>query len=299
MEHFEIAIIGGSSAGLAAGQTCGRMVRNTVIFDTQEPRNKPAPHAHNIFTRDGMSPLEILAIAREELKKYTTVQIRQDKVVKATKQEADFLLETASGKQVTARAVILATGVRDILPPIEGAKELWGTSIVHCPYCHGYELKDTAVALIAGGDIAYEMAPMIYHLNKDLTILTNGGLPVPKDLSHKGIKVIDTPIAKIAAEGEGVAITFTNGKVLHKAAAYLRVKEMAFNNELAKQLGCELAEDGSVKVDDFKQSTIPNVWIAGDLAFPSMSQVIAAAAGGHLAAAMCTKQLNKEDFERK
>lgn len=298
MEHYEIAIIGGSAAGLAAAQTCGRSARNTIVFDTQEPRNKPAAHAHNLFTRDGVPPAELLAIGREELKTYPSVVISHDKVINAFKEGASFLLETASGKKISARAIILAMGVKDILPPIEGAQELWGTRIVHCPYCHGWELKDTAVALIGDGEMAYEMAPMIYHLNKDLTILTNGGAPVPVDLGHKGITIINTPITKIAAAGEGIAITFTDGLVLNKAAAYLRVKELAFNNALAIQLGCALTEVGSVIVDEFKQTTIPNVWAAGDLAHPGMHQVSIAAAGGHLAAAMCTRQLNKEDFER-
>lgn len=298
MEHYEIAIIGGSSAGLAAAQTCGRLARNTVVFDTQEPRNKPTAHAHNFFTRDGIPPAELLAIGREELKTYPSVVIRQDKVVRAAKEGTSFLLETASGKQVTARAIILATGVKDILPPIAGAWELWGTRVVHCPYCHGWEIRDKPVAMIAEGDIAYEMAINIYHLNNDLTILTNGGVPLPQDLSHKGIIVIDTPIAKIAAAGEGIDINFTDGTTIHKTAAYLRVKEVAFNNTLAVQLGCELTEAGSVKVDELKQTTIPNVWAAGDIAHPFMHQVSLAASGGHLAAAMCTKQLNKEDFER-
>jgi thioredoxin reductase len=298
MEHYEIAIIGGSSAGLAAAQTCGRSARNTIVFDTQEPRNKPAAHAHNLFTRDGIPPSALLAIGREELKTYPSVVLRNDKVINVSRQEGAFLLETASAKQISARAIILATGVKDILPPIAGAQELWGSRIVHCPYCHGWEIKDTPVALIAEGDFAYEMAPLIYHLNKDLTILTNGGTPLPVDLSHKGITIINTPIAKIAAAGEGIAITFTDGVVINKTAAYLRVKELAFNNALAIQLGCELTEAGSVKVDEFKQTSIPNVWAAGDLAHPGMHQVSIAAAGGHLAAAMCTKQLNKEDFER-
>jgi thioredoxin reductase len=296
MEHYEIAIIGGSSAGLAAAQTCGRVARNTIVFDTREPRNKPAAHAHNFFTRDGIPPAELLAIGREELKTYPSVVISNDKVIHASKEGTSFLLETAYGKQVRVRGVILATGVKDVLPPIEGVQELWGTHIVHCPYCHGWELKNTPIALIAEGEIAAEMAPMIYHLNKDLTILTNGGASI--DLSHKGIQTINTPISKIVAANEGINITFADGSSIHKAGAYLKVKELIFNNTLAIQLGCALTEAGSVVVDEFKQTTIPNVWAAGDLAHPGMHQVSVAAAGGHLAAAMCTRQFNKEDFER-
>lgn len=298
MEHYEIAIIGGSSAGLAAAQTCGRLARKTIVFDTGENRNKPTAHAHNFFTRDGIAPSELLAIGREELKTYPSVIISHHKIINASKQGADFLLETAEGKQFSAHNVILATGVKDVLPPIEGVQELWGTRIVHCPFCHGWELKDEPIALIAEGEVAYEMAVMINHLNKDMTILSNGGAPLPKDLSHKGIQVIDTPITKISAAGEGIDIRFADGSILHKTAAYLKSKELAFNNALAIQLGCELTEAGSVKVDEYKQTSIPNVWAAGDLSHPGMHQVSMAAAGGHLAAAMCIRQLNKEDFER-
>ncbi|SFE17684.1 Thioredoxin reductase [Chitinophaga sp. CF118] len=298
MEHYDIAIIGGSSAGLAAAQTSGRSVRRTIVFDTQEPRNKPAAHAHNFFTRDGMPPAELLAIAREEIKTYPSVAISYDKVINASKQKDHFLLETASGTQVTARGIILATGVKDILPPIEGAKELWGSRIVHCPYCHGWEIKDTPVALIASGEAAYEMAILIYHLNKDLTILTNGGEALLADINSKGITIIDTPIEKIAAAGEGIVITFTNGTAISKTAAYMKVESLAFNSALAVQLGCELTEAGSVKVDEYYQTTIPGVWAAGDLSHPGLHQISIAAAGGHLAAVMCSKQLNREDFER-
>ena len=297
MEHYEIAIIGGSAAGLAAAQTAGRLARKTIVFDTKENRNKPAAHAHNFFTRDGVPPSELLAIGREELKTYPSVAISYNKVINAAKQGEFFLLDTASGVQITARAIILATGVKDILPPIEGVAELWGSRIVHCPFCHGWEFKDTPVALISEGEAAYEMAPIIYHLNKDLTVLTNGGAPLPVDVSHKGITVISTPITKITAAGDGIDISFTDGTVIHKTAAYLKAKELLFNNALAVQLGCELTESGSVKVDEYKQTTIPNVWVAGDLSHPGMHQVSMAAATGHLAAAMCTRQLNKEDFE--
>jgi thioredoxin reductase len=298
MEHYDIAIIGGSAAGLSAAQTCGRLARKTIVFDTKENRNKPAAHAHNFFTRDGIPPSELLAIGREELKTYPSVAISYNKVINAAKQEEFFLLDTASGVQITARAIILATGVKDILPPIEGVEELWGSRIVHCPFCHGWELKDTPVALIAEGEVAYDMSTIIYHLNKDLTILTNGGAAPPVDVSHKGIKVINTHITKITAAGEGIDIKFADDTVIHKAAAYLRVKEVLFNSALAVQLGCELTEAGSVKVDEYKQTTIPNVWAVGDLSHPGLHQVSSAAAGGHMAAAMCTKQLNKEDFER-
>lgn len=296
--HFinmlDTAIIGGASAGLAAALTLGRSARRTIVFDTGAPRNLPAAHAQNFFTRDGTPPLEILAIGREQLRIYPSVEIMQDKVTAAVKKDGHFQLSTASGKQITARSIILATGVKDVLPDIEGVKNLWGNKIIHCPYCHGWENKDKPVAIVANGEDAFHYAMMVHNLNKELVILTNGKSTIPEKLP---ITVIEKVIQRMEEDGEGLKITFADGSTLHKAAVYMRGK-VVFQNELAQQLGCELTEAGSVKVDASYQSTIPYVFAAGDLSHPGLHQVSVAATGGHIAAAVCNGMLCKEDFEK-
>lgn len=292
---LDTAIIGGASAGLAAAMTLGRSARKAIVFDTAEPRNRPAAHAHNFLTQDGTPPSEILAIGRRQLQQYPSVQIEQDKVISATKIGAHFQLETASGKQITARSIILATGVKDILPDIEGVEKLWGNRVVHCPYCHGWEMRNQPIAIIANGEDALHLVPMVHNLNKDIVILTNGKSTILEKLP---VPVIEKNIRRMEEEGEGIKITFADGSTLSKAGAYLRVAGLRFHTALAEQLGCELTEAGSVKVDAMYQTTVPSVFAAGDVSHPGHHQVSMAVAGGHTAGAACNRMLCVEDFER-
>jgi thioredoxin reductase len=302
IQQFDVAIVGGASAGLAAALILGRSMRKTVVFDTGEPRNKPAAHAHNVFTRDGVSPLEILHIGREQLKAYPSVMIAQERVITAAKEDGRFRLETASGEAFIVRKVILATGVKDILPEIEGITALWGNKVIHCPYCHGWEVKDTPVALIGNDDMAYHLIATVYNLNKDLTIFTNGQCAFSAEqqskLQQQGIGLIETPVIAVEDEPGGIRLVLADGTVHHKYAAYVRTVRMQYHTELAVQLGCELEEAGSVKVDEFQQTTVPGVFAAGDVAHPMFHQVMAAVAGGIKAGGMCNGQMATEDFEK-
>lgn len=292
---FDTAIIGGASAGLAAALTLGRSARKTVVFDTGAPRNRPAAHAHNFFTRDGVPPSEILAIGREQLKPYPSVQLMQEEVISAEKNGTHFQLKTASGKLFNARSIILATGVKDILPDIEGVAALWGNRIIHCPYCHGWEVRDQPVAIIANGEDAAHLAAMVRNLNKDVVILTNGKSTIEGKMP---IPVIEKTIRKVEEDNDQIKITFTDGSSVHKHAAYLKAVRLDFRNALAQQLGCELQEGGAVKVDPMFKTTVPGVFAAGDLSHPGFHQISMAAAGGHAAAAVCNGMLSMEDFAK-
>ncbi|PWV48864.1 NAD(P)/FAD-dependent oxidoreductase [Chitinophaga sp. S165] len=301
IQQFEVAIIGGASAGLSAALILGRSARKTVVFDTGEPRNRPAAHAHNVFTRDGVSPMEILATAKEQLKPYPSVVTVQERVLTAAKEEGVFRLETAAGVY-TARKVILATGVKDILPEIKGIQELWGNKVIHCPYCHGWEVRNTPVGFIANDEIATHQIPLLYNLNKDLTIFTNGKSAFSEEQHEKfrnrGIGFIETPVTAIEDVADGINIVLADGSVHHKYATYVRPVRLQFHNELAIQLGCELDESGAIKVDELQQTTIPGVLAIGDVAHPMMHQVMVAAAGGLRAGGLCNAQISAEDFEK-
>lgn len=301
IQQFEVAIIGGASAGLSAALILGRSARKTVVFDTGEPRNRPAAHAHNVFTRDGVSPLEILATAKEQLKAYPSVTNVEERVITAAKEDGVFRLETASGAYIV-RKVILATGVKDILPEIEGIQALWGNKVIHCPYCHGWEVRNTPIAFIANDEAAAHQIPLIYNLNKDLTIFTNGKSAFSAEQREKfhkwGIGCIETPVTAIKDTTEGIRITLADGAVHDKHAAYVKPLRLQFHNELAVQLGCELDESGAIKVDELQQTTIPGVFATGDVSHPMMHQVMAAAAGGIKAGALCNAQISAEDFDK-
>lgn len=300
--QFEVAIIGGASAGLSAALSLGRSARKTVVFDTGAPRNKPAAHAQNIFTRDGTPPLELLAIGREQLRKYPSVEIRAEKIVAAEKEGELFLLTTTGGDAYLVRKVILATGVADQLPAIPGIRELWGNKAIHCPYCHGWETKDGPAAIIGNDAGVVHQAPVILNLNKELTIFTNGKSTFDSEqhalFQKRGVPVIETPVVAVKDEGEGIRLILEDGQEYYKRVAYVRVEKLIFHNELAIQLGCELDEAGAVKVGEFQESTVPGVFAAGDLSHPMMHQVALAAAGGGKAGAFCNGQLCREDFEK-
>ncbi|SDH27216.1 NAD(P)/FAD-dependent oxidoreductase [Chitinophaga filiformis] len=302
IQQFDVAIIGGASAGLTAALILGRSIRKTVVFDTGEPRNKPAAHAHNVFTRDGTSPLELLDIGREQLKAYPSVTIAQERVITAAKEDGGFRLETSSGGTYVARKVILATGVKDILPEIKGIDSLWGNKVIHCPYCHGWEVKNTPIALIGNDEMAHHAIAIIYNLNKDLTIFTNGKCAFSAEqqakLQQRGIGLIETPVAAIEDEADGIRLILEDGTVHHRHAAYVRAARIQFHTELAVQLGCELEEAGSIKVDESQQTTVPGVFAAGDVAHPMFHQVMAATASGLRAGSMCNGQITAEDFEK-
>jgi len=302
IQQFDVAIIGGASAGLTAALILGRSIRKTVVFDTGEPRNKPAGHAHNVFTRDGTSPLELLNIGREQLKAYPSVTIAKERVITAVKEEGGFRLETASGEAYRVRKVILATGVKDVLPEIKGIETLWGNKVIHCPYCHGWEVRNTPIALIGNDEMAHHLIATIYNLNKDLTVFTNGKCTFSPEqqakLQQKGIGLIETPVTAIEDDVDGIRLILEDGTVHHRHAAYVRAVRMQFNTELAVQLGCELEEAGCIKVDEFQQTTVPGVFAAGDVAHPMYHQVMAATASGLKAGGMCNGQITAEDFEK-
>ena len=298
---YDAAIIGGSSAGLSAALTLGRFGRRTIVFDNGAPRNKPAAHAHNFFTRDGVPPSELLRIAREQLVPYPSVELQPLTIASAEKTAEGFVLTATSGERITARRIIIATGVKDGMPAISGMQELWGNAVFHCPYCHGWEVKGEPVAIISNGDNALHYAMLVSKLNKDLVFLTNGPSTLTAEQTEKlkrtGFSIIETPIASLQKEGEGIRISFTDGSSILKKAAYYRSEKLHFRNELAQQLGCQLSDAGAVTVGPMYETSVPGVFAAGDISHDGLHQVSVAASGGHTAAAACNAQLCAEDFE--
>ncbi|RPE09292.1 NAD(P)/FAD-dependent oxidoreductase [Chitinophaga lutea] len=299
---IDVAVVGGSSAGLAAALTLGRCGRKAVIFDTGRPRNKPAAHAQNLFTRDGTPPLELLRIGREQLVPYPSVSIVETAVTSAIAENGLFILHTDTGAAYRAQRVILATGVKDDLPDIPGLAALWGSKLVHCPYCHGWEIKDLPVAVFANGPMAYEFTAVLTNWHPDIILCTNGpaGLTAEQmqQLARNGITVTETPVEKVEETAGGMQISFADGTAVRRSAAYIK-SGLIFNNTLAEQLGCELTEKGAVKINHVQETTVPGVFAAGDISSEGAHQVSIAIAGGHMAAGMCNNGLAKAAFEQK
>src|SRR5688572_21015675 len=167
--HFDVIIIGGSYAGLAAGMALGRALRKVLIIDSGEPCNRQTPHSHNFLTHDGRPPGEIAKLARQQVQLYNTIRFLQGVAALGIKTEGGFEITQDSGEIFGAKKLIFATGIRDIMPDIDGFKSSWGISVLHCPYCHGYEVRNQRTGILGNGENGFELTKLISNWTKDLT----------------------------------------------------------------------------------------------------------------------------------
>ena len=301
MSH-DVVIIGGGPAGLSAALLLGRGRRNVVLLDTGEGRNAPSDASHSFFTRDGTSPAELRRIGHEQLRPYETVAVRPDAAVAVSGTVGQFQVMLAGGDTLESRAVILATGVRDILPNIPGMDRYWGKGVFQCPFCDGWEHRDQPMALLAPPEMVLESVHLYRTWSKNLTVLTNGEWEPDRELSAQladlGVDVIADPIARVDGNGTHAnRIPFDTGREMPIAVLWIRPEQQA-NTGLAAELGCELYDagliTGLVKVEGPGQTTIPGVFAAGDIASP-MHQVSLAVASGTAAALGATRLLIQMD----
>src|SRR5690349_6750951 len=174
IKGYDVIIIGGSYAGLSSAMSLGRSVRRVLIIDGGLPCNRQTPHSHKFITQDGQTPAAIAAKAREQVLAYKTVRFMNGTANNATKNENGFVVTTNEGQQFESKKLVLATGIKDNMPGIKGFEECWGISVVHCPYCHGYELRDKKTAIMAKGERAFHLASLVNNLTNNITILSSG-----------------------------------------------------------------------------------------------------------------------------
>ncbi|SDH60288.1 Thioredoxin reductase [Pedobacter terrae] len=296
---FDVIIIGGSYAGLSAALTLGRSTRNVLIIDSGKPCNRQTPHSHNFLTHDGHRPADIAKAAKEEVLKYSTVRFLEGKAISAERIDAGFSVAVENAGSFTARKILLATGLKDVLPDIKGLAACWAISAIHCPYCHGYEVKNEKIALLMNGEHAFEMAKNLQLWNKDLTILTNGKSELnaeqTKKLKSESITILEEEIVEMEHQnGQLDNVVFKNGERLNFKAIYVK-PEIEQHINFNEQLGFELTELKTIKVNEQQQTTAEGVYAAGDCAtlFRSLSFITAA---GTMAAVMINKELISEDF---
>ncbi|WP_025145299.1 NAD(P)/FAD-dependent oxidoreductase [Pedobacter jeongneungensis] len=296
---FDVIIIGGSYAGLSAALTLGRSTRKVLVIDSGKPCNRQTPHSHNFLTHDGDRPAEISAAAKAEVLEYPTVKFLDGKANSAKQVEGGFSVGLEGGQHFTSRKLLIATGLRDVLPDIKGLAACWAITAVHCPYCHGYEVKNEKIGLLMNGDHAFEMAKNLHLWNKDLTILTNGKseftIEQTEKLKSKSITVLEEEIIELEhQDGQLENIVFKNGKKIAFKAIYVK-PEIEQHLNFNEQLSFELTDMKTIKVNEQQQTTANGVYAAGDCAtlFRSLSIVTAA---GTMAAVMINKELISEDF---
>lgn len=298
----DCAIIGGGPAGLNAALVLGRARRNVVLIDNGKPRNAVTQESHGFITRDGISPGEFRKIAHQEISKYPSVHIQQETITHVEREASTstFLLTTDRGATIQARKIILATGLKEILPNVDGIKGYYGKSLFSCPYCDGWELRDKPLIVISENQHAFHMAKIVYNWSRDVVICTNGQevlTPEQKEvLGQKNIKVYGQKITALAGkEGYLEKVIFEDGIEVERKGGFIRAGWLHASS-LGEALGCKTNDSGGIVADDLGRTTISGVYAAGDSSIIAPSQVIIAAASGSRAAIGVNTDLTNEDF---
>ncbi len=301
---YDVLIIGAGSAGLAAALTLGRCCRRVLLADGGPPRNADSPAVHNFLTRDGIRPAELLRLGRAELAPYPTVEIaplaietlsRDGRHFRATGRTTD----TDAPRALLARAVLLATGVADVLPPLPGFRALWGRGVLHCPYCHGYEVRQLPLAVFGHGRAAINQALLVSRWSADVVLLTHGGA-VPSDrarrqLRRQRIGVEARPVARLVGNPDGSVrcVEFEDGTYLERSAVFITAAQEQ-RSGLVAALGTRLTAKGAVWTDRNNETTVPGLFAAGD-ASPGTQQALLAAAQGSQAGICLHEKLTREE----
>lgn len=295
---YDVIVIGGSYAGLSAAMALGRSLKRVLILDGGKPCNRFTPHSQNFLTQDGVAPAEIAKIGKAQVLKYKTVSFIEDPAVTGGRSNDKFEIGTKAGKTYNAKKLIFATGLRDVLPVIPGFAECWGISAIHCPYCHGYEYHGRPTGILANGEMAYHYAQLVSNLTTELVVFTNGAASFTPEqtvkLKERKIKIIETQVEKLVHEkGYLEQVVLKSNTSIPVNAIYHRpVFEQ--HSDIPTQLGCELTEQGLIKVDMFQKTTAPGIYAAGDNC--AMRAVAAAVATGNMAGAVCNKEITEEEF---
>lgn len=294
---FDVIIIGGSYSGIAAAMALGRALRNVLIIDSGEPCNRQTSYSHNFLTQDGKTPLEISLIAKQQVLKYDTITFYNGFATKGMKIEKGFEIETESGNKFTTSNLVFAAGIKDIMPEIPGFSECWGISVLHCPYCHGYEVRNETTGILGNGDFGFDFSKLISNWTKKLTLFTNGIATLTDEqkklLEKHAIEIVEIEIEKFEHQnGKVKTIIFKDGSKQMVNAIYTKLP-FEQNCSIAEQLGCELTEDGYLKIDSFQKTTINGVYACGDTA-TRMRTVANAVAMGTLTGMTANKELIEE-----
>ncbi|WEK71739.1 MAG: NAD(P)/FAD-dependent oxidoreductase [Candidatus Chryseobacterium colombiense] len=295
---FDVIIIGGSYAGLSAAMTLGRSLRNVLIIDSGKPCNRQTPHSHNFITQDGKTPKEISDLAKEQVSKYETVKFQDGVVVKISKNGEKFQVEIEKGEIFYAKKLILASGVKDVMPSIKGFAECWGISVIHCPYCHGYEVKGKATGIMANGDLAFDFTKLVYNLTKEVTLFTNGKSALTEEQLEKfnqnKIDIVEDKVIEVVhRNGQIQKVILKSGKEIPLEVLYAKIPFE--QNIKTDDLGIELNEQGFIKVDGMQKTSISGIFAYGDNV-TMMRSVANAVAQGNFAGAVVNKELSEEEF---
>lgn len=298
-QNYDTIIIGGSYAGLSAAMSLGRALRQVLIIDGGAPCNAQTPHSHNFITQDGETPKAIAEKAKQQVMAYDTITWYDGLAAKGGKLKSGFEIETHGGEKFSAKKVLFASGITDIIPEIDGIRDCWGISVIHCPYCHGYEVRQQKTGILANGDTGFEMVKLISNWTSDLTLCTNSPATLSPEqldkLKSKGVKLEQKIIDRVAHQNGYIKeLLFSDGSSSPLSALYARLP-FAQKCPIPEELGCELTEQGYLSVNMMQQTNIEGVYACGDCTSPFRS-VANAVQSGSFAGAVINKDLIEEEF---
>ena len=296
-ERYDVVVVGGGAAGLSAALVLGRARRRVAVVDSGAPRNAPAAHMHGYLSRDGMPPADLLAAGREEAAAYG-VEFIAGQVVSI---EPGFSITFAEGVRLESRRLLIATGATDELPSIPGLWERWGKDFLHCPYCHGWEVRDQPLGVLGTSTASVEHAQLIRQWTGDLTFFThthNLTETEREQLEGRDIRIVEGEVRDIVVEDDRLkGVVLGDGRTVARDALFIRPEMRPRLDGLLDQLGCQTEELGFILVDTAGRTSVPGVWAAGNVANPR-AQVITAAGEGSAAAISINADLVQEDIER-
>lgn len=300
---YDVVIVGGGAAGLSAAVALGRSRRSVVVIDAGEPRNAPAEGVHNLLTRDGMNPLELTRIGREEARSYGTVIHERTTATSVRRVDDGFVVSLADGSTVRGRRLLVTTGLLDALPDIPGLAERWGHDVIHCPYCHGWEVRDQAIGILGTGPMAIHQTQMFSQLSANVTLFVNTA-PHPDDtqaeeLAARGVRVVTGEVAAVSVSSVDDAL---DGVVMadgsrHPLQALVVAPTFVARADILVQLGLEVSETPLgvvVESGPMGQTAVPGVWAAGNVTDLG-AQVVTSAGAGLMAGAAINIDLLAED----
>jgi thioredoxin reductase len=298
---YECIIVGAGPAGLSAALMLGRCRRRVLVCDTGQPRNIRSAGLHNYLTRDGIQPAEFLDLARQEIARYSSVEFRPIEVLDATRSPDGFRIVCADGLQLAARKLLLATGVVDELPAIDGLEALYGTSVHHCPYCDGWEWRDQAIAVYGRAEEGKALALGLTAWTEDLVLCTGGPSGLTEEdmdqLARAGIEVREQPVARLQGkDGLLERVIFDTGESLSRRALFICSGQHQ-RSALARKLGCRFTANGAVDTGTCEATDVPGLYVAGDASKEAQFVIVAAAEGAEAGMAI-NKSLLKEDLSQ-
>ena len=300
---YDVLIVGAGSAGLSAALTLGRCRRRVLVADGGAPRNAPSGAVHGFLTRDGVRPAELLRLGRAQLEPYPTVAVHELKISSLTTVAGGFKAEGRTGQghawAGTARRVLLATGVEDQLPPLPGFREYWGSGVLHCPYCHGYEVRDQPLAIYGRGHTVVGLALLLRNWSQQVVVVTDGPghltAHARQRLARHGIGLREQPVARLVGGPDGLlrCVEFADGTFYECKALFLHAPQ-AQRSDLAATLGARHNSKGALWVDKNMQTSLRGLHAAGDIT-PGQQQALVAAAKGNQAGICLNEALTREE----